>query len=122
ADPDNTRASTFTGTPPSLLSDRTVKIFQPSQGVQNGNANTNVWKMQWEDAHTKRWTNPLMGWTSTSDPLSNTHMTLEFHTAEDAVRFAESNGASVPGPLSSAQPLLAASEEPLQLAFCSLPT
>eukprot|EP00966_Prymnesium_polylepis_P091270 2112333-Prymnesium_polylepis.1 len=49
--------------------------------------------MQWEDDSTKRWTNPLMGWSSTSDPLSNTHMTMEFHTAEDAVRFAEESGA-----------------------------
>lgn len=90
---DNTKASTFTGTPASLLGKRIVKIFQPPQGVQNGNQNTTVWRMQWEDEYTKRWTNPLMGWTSTSDPLSNTHMTLEFHTAEDAVRFAEENGA-----------------------------
>ncbi|KAL1498913.1 hypothetical protein AB1Y20_013435 [Prymnesium parvum] len=89
---DNTKASTFTGTPASLLGKRIVKIFQPPHGVQNGNQNTTVWRMQWEDEYTKRWTNPLMGWTSTSDPLSNTHMTLEFHTAEDAVRFAEENG------------------------------
>ena len=33
-----------------------------------------------------------MGWTSTSDPLSNTHMTLEFESRDDAVRFAERNG------------------------------
>ena len=59
---------------------------------QNATQNTLVWKMQWEDQQTKRWSNPLMGWTSTSDPLSNTHMTLEFGTREDAVRFAERNG------------------------------
>lgn len=93
--PDNTKASTFTGTPTDQLGSRTVKIFQPPTGVQNANYKSTVWKMQWEDAETKRWTNPLMGWTSTSDPLSNTHMTLEFHTAEDAVRFAEENGESL---------------------------
>ena len=46
---ENTKASTFTGTPVELLS-RTVKIFQPAQGVQNANQNTQVWKIQWEDA------------------------------------------------------------------------
>jgi hypothetical protein len=89
---DNTKAGTFTGTPSSQLTSRSVKIFQPSQGVQNGTQNTLIWKMQWDDGQTKRWTNPLMGWSSTSDPMSNTHMTMEFLTAEDAVRFAEENG------------------------------
>mmetsp|Transcript_42266 Transcript_42266/g.111992 ORF Transcript_42266/g.111992 Transcript_42266/m.111992 type:complete len:174 (-) Transcript_42266:312-833(-) len=93
--PVNTKAGTFTGTPTEQTATRTVKIFQPPQGVQNGTQNTTVWKMQWEDDSTKRWTNPLMGWSSTSDPLSNTHMTMEFHTAEDAVRFAEESGWNV---------------------------
>merc|ERR1712129_129240 len=33
-----------------------------------------------------------MGWTSTNDPLSNTHMTMDFLTKEDAIKFAQSNG------------------------------
>lgn len=37
-----------------------------------------------------RWTNPLMGWTSTSDPLSTLGMT--FPTREAAVEYAERNG------------------------------
>ena len=89
---DTGTVSTFTGVPKGMLDTRVVKIFRPAQGVQNATQNTLVWKMQWEDQQTKRWSNPLMGWTSTSDPLSNTHMTLEFGTREDAVRFAERNG------------------------------
>lgn len=89
-DPDTVQA--FTGTPAEMLETRVVKIYQPSQGVQNANQNTLVWKMQWEDAQTERWSNPLMGWTSTNDPLSNTHMTLEFDSAESAARFCMHNG------------------------------
>lgn len=75
-----------------MLDKRVVRIFQQSQGVETGTQNTLPWRMQWEDNQTRRWTNPLMGWSSTSDPLSNTHMTLEFQSAEDAVRFCDRNG------------------------------
>jgi len=89
---DTAQVSAFTGVPKSMLDTRTIKIFKPAQGVQNATQNTQVWKIQWEDEQTERWTNPLMGWTSTRDPLSNTHMTMEFSTKEDAVRFAQRNG------------------------------
>ena len=84
--------SSFTGTPSEMLDKRVVRIFRPAQMVQNATQNTLVWKMQWEDSQTKRWTNDLMGWSSTSDPLSNTHMTMEFSTADEAARFCEQNG------------------------------
>lgn len=42
------------------------------------------------DGRTERWSNPLMGWTSTADPLSN-HV-MHFDSAEDAVRFARRQG------------------------------
>jgi NADH dehydrogenase (ubiquinone) Fe-S protein 4 len=83
--------SVFTGAPAEMMDQRVVKIFQPSQGVQNATQNTLVWKVQWEDKATKRWTNPLMGWSSTSDPLSNTHMTMEFSSKDEAIRFCERN-------------------------------
>ena len=76
----------------SQLESRLVRIFTKSQGVQSGTQDTLAWRMQWEDTKTKRWTNPLMGWTSTSDPLSNTHMTIDFATADDAARFCQQNG------------------------------
>ena len=38
----------------------------------------------------ERWVNPLMGWASTADPHSNTH--LHFETSAQAARFAERNG------------------------------
>ena len=82
----------FTGAPADMLASRVVKIYQQAQTVQNATQNMLSWRVQWEDGQTERWTNPLMGWTSTSDPLSNAHMTLEFSTADDAVRYCLQNG------------------------------
>ena len=89
---DKSTISTFTGAPTGMMESRVVKIYQQAQSVQNATQNMVAWRMQWEDEQTQRWTNPLMGWTSTNDPLSNTNMTLEFGTPEDAARFCEQNG------------------------------
>lgn len=52
---------------------------------------TQMWRVQFEKVPgDDRWTNPLMGWTSTGDPLSN--MGLPFPTKEAAVEYAERNG------------------------------
>ena len=93
---DKSTISSFTGAPTGMMETRVVKIFQQAQGVQNATQNMLSWRMQWEDEQTQRWTNPLMGWTSTNDPLSNANMTLDFATAEDAARFCEQNGARPP--------------------------
>ena len=84
--------SRFTGAPVEQMNKRTLKIYQQAPTVVGGVQNTLSWKVQWEDSYTQRWTNPLMGWTSTNDPLSNTHMTMDFMTKEDAIKFAQSNG------------------------------
>jgi NADH dehydrogenase (ubiquinone) Fe-S protein 4 len=89
---DRATLSAFTGAPTEMMENRVVKIYQQAQTVQNATQNMIAWRLQWEDDHTKRWSNPLMGWTSTSDPLSNTHMTVEFASAEDAARFCQQNG------------------------------
>jgi ETC complex I subunit conserved region len=50
-----------------------------------------MWRVQFEKLPGEdRWTNPLMGWTSTGDPLSN--MGIQFPTKEAAVEYAERNG------------------------------
>ena len=89
---DKATMSAFTGAPTDMMENRVVKIYQEAQTVQNSTQNMLNWKLQWEDDQTKRWSNPLMGWTSTSDPLSNTHMTLTFGTSEEAARFCLQNG------------------------------
>lgn len=49
---------------------RMVRIFVPTKSaMQSGTANTDKWEMEFENR--ERWTNNLMGWTSTGDPLSN---------------------------------------------------
>lgn len=40
-----------------------------------------------------RWENPLIGWTSTADPLENVgRASLFFYTREEAMRFCEKHG------------------------------
>jgi NADH dehydrogenase (ubiquinone) Fe-S protein 4 len=40
----------------------------------------------------ERWSNPLMGWTSTADPMSN--QVMFFDSPEQAVRFCKKMGES----------------------------
>lgn len=68
---------------------RYVRIFIPARNaMQSGTNNTHQWKIEFENE--ERWENPLMGWASTADPLSN--MTLSFDTKEDAIAFATEYG------------------------------
>ncbi|XP_076973246.1 NADH dehydrogenase [ubiquinone] iron-sulfur protein 4, mitochondrial [Tamandua tetradactyla] len=81
--------TTLTGVPEEHIKTRRVRIFVPARNnMQSGVNNTKKWKMEFDTR--ERWENPLMGWASTADPLSN--MVLTFSTKEDAVAFAEKNG------------------------------
>uniref|UniRef100_W5LV27 NADH dehydrogenase [ubiquinone] iron-sulfur protein 4, mitochondrial n=1 Tax=Astyanax mexicanus TaxID=7994 RepID=W5LV27_ASTMX len=79
----------LTGVPEEHIKTRKVHIFVPTRTtMQSGVQNTKKWKMDFDTR--ERWENPLMGWASTGDPLSN--MELTFSTKEDAIAFAEKNG------------------------------
>ncbi|XP_056312966.1 NADH dehydrogenase [ubiquinone] iron-sulfur protein 4, mitochondrial [Danio aesculapii] len=81
--------STLTGVPEEHIKTRKVRIFVPARNaMQSGVKNTHKWKIDFDTR--ERWENPLMGWSSTADPLSN--MVLTFSTKEDAITFAEKNG------------------------------
>ncbi|RXN23509.1 NADH dehydrogenase [ubiquinone] iron-sulfur mitochondrial [Labeo rohita] len=81
--------TTLTGVPEEHIKTRKVRIFVAARNaMQSGVKNTQKWKMDFDTR--ERWENPLMGWSSTADPLSN--MVLTFSTKEDAVAFAEKNG------------------------------
>ncbi|MCI4392756.1 hypothetical protein PGIGA_G00149560 [Pangasianodon gigas] len=81
--------TTITGVPEEHIKTRKVRIFVPTRNaMQSGVQNTKKWKMDFDTR--ERWENPLMGWASTADPLSN--MVLTFSTKEDAIAFAEKNG------------------------------
>uniref|UniRef100_A0A3P9NWZ0 NADH dehydrogenase [ubiquinone] iron-sulfur protein 4, mitochondrial n=1 Tax=Poecilia reticulata TaxID=8081 RepID=A0A3P9NWZ0_POERE len=81
--------TTLTGVPEEHIKTRKVHIFVPAKtAMQSGINSTKKWKMDFDTR--ERWENPLMGWASTADPLSN--MVLSFSSKEDAVAFAEKNG------------------------------
>lgn len=56
--------------------------------MQSGTNNIHHWEMEFDNR--QRWENPLMGWTSTGDPLSN--MKVQFKSSEEAIEHCEKNG------------------------------
>ncbi|XP_003748523.1 NADH dehydrogenase [ubiquinone] iron-sulfur protein 4, mitochondrial [Galendromus occidentalis] len=85
----NVPVHALTGVPEEHIKGRVVRIYKPTKNcMQSGTANTHHWSMSFDNR--QRWTNTLMGWTSTGDPLSN--MNTEFATKEQAVAFCEKNG------------------------------
>ena len=74
---------------PTEQAKRVVVIAQRQlKTLQSGQRLTHQWQITWKN--TERWSNPLMGWTSTADPMTN--VKLNFDTQEAAVAFAERNG------------------------------
>ncbi|XP_078266204.1 NADH dehydrogenase [ubiquinone] iron-sulfur protein 4, mitochondrial [Rhinoraja longicauda] len=81
--------SPITGVPEDQVKTRKVRIFVPARNaMQSGANNTKQWKIEFDTR--ERWENPLMGWASTADPLSNTVLT--FTSKDDAIAFVEKNG------------------------------
>ena len=68
---------------------RGVVIKQRAQAqMQSATAKTHAWTLTWP--HEDRWSNPLMGWSSSADPHAATE--LFFDTADEAVAFASKQG------------------------------
>lgn len=81
--------SPITGVPEEHVKTRRVRIYQPPKNaMQSGTNNIHHWEMEFDTR--QRWENPLMGWTSTGDPLSN--MKIEFSSPEEAIEHCEKNG------------------------------
>ena len=55
--------------------------------MQSGKGNTKKWLLKFKDDKTG--VNPLMGWVSSTNTLSE--LNLEFYTKEEAVRYAKKN-------------------------------
>ncbi|GBU19598.1 MULTISPECIES: ETC complex I subunit [Methylobacterium] len=67
-----------------------ARIYQPSKDPsQSGMARTKAWLLEF-DQSSPRQTDPLMGWTGSSDMLQQVH--LEFDTREEAVAYATRQG------------------------------
>lgn len=77
------------GIPEEHVKERRVRIFIPSKNaMQSGTHNLQTWRIEFDNR--ERWENPLMGWSSTGDPLSN--LNVEFNTKEEAIELCEKNG------------------------------
>lgn len=82
-------AGSCSGVPEEHIKTRHVRIYVPARNaMQSGNHATRKWRIDFDNR--ERWENPLMGWVSTGDPLSNTK--VDFVSAEDAIEFCEKNG------------------------------
>lgn len=58
--------------------------------MQSGTNNLRSWRIEFDNR--ERWENPLMGWSSTADPLSNMSGVVDFNTKEEAIEYCEKGG------------------------------
>ncbi|CAM9476020.1 unnamed protein product, partial [Laminaria digitata] len=75
--------------PPSVAG-RKVIISQKSKPATTTGDSGGLYKWNLTFKQQERWSNPLMGWTSTADPMSN--MNISFSTPDQAVRFCKKRG------------------------------
>ena len=67
---------------------RKAKIYKPSQtAMQSGKRNTKKWILEFDTLNTG--VNPLMGWESSKDTMSE--VKLEFSTKEEALNYVKKN-------------------------------
>lgn len=70
---------------PAELLERKAYIYRPARtAMQSGNAQTKYWRIQFQSD--TKWENPLMGWTSSNDPVQG--LLLDFESKEAAVNYA----------------------------------
>ncbi|XP_011177063.1 NADH dehydrogenase [ubiquinone] iron-sulfur protein 4, mitochondrial [Zeugodacus cucurbitae] len=81
--------SPISGVPEEHVKERRVRIHLPPKNtMQSGTDNLHHWVIEFDNR--ERWENPLMGWTSTGDPLSN--LEVSFGSKEEAIEHCERNG------------------------------
>lgn len=67
-----------------------ARIYRPSKtAMQSGKGKTVMWVIEHEPTSARK-VEPLMGYTSSTDMMSQVR--LKFETREEAVRYAENNG------------------------------
>ncbi|CAI5517257.1 unnamed protein product [Closterium sp. Naga37s-1] len=84
-------AAEVSGIPKEQLQ-RKVVVYSPARAAsQQGMGRHGQWKIRFDT--TQKWENPLMGWTSTADPMACVaDSALSFHSKQDAVDFVERHG------------------------------
>ncbi|CBJ26181.1 NADH dehydrogenase (ubiquinone) [Ectocarpus siliculosus] len=75
---------------PPTVAGRKVIIAQKSKPATTTGTAGGLYGWNLTFKQKERWSNPLMGWTSTGDPMSN--MQLSFSTPEQAVKFCQKRG------------------------------
>ncbi|XP_012235250.1 NADH dehydrogenase [ubiquinone] iron-sulfur protein 4, mitochondrial [Linepithema humile] len=77
------------GVPEEHIKTRKVRIYQPAKSaMQSGTNNIHFWQLDFDTR--ERWENPLMGWTSSGDPMSN--IQVDFATKEEAIAHCKKMG------------------------------
>lgn len=67
-----------------------ARIYQPARNaMQSGRARTKAWRLEYDPASPRR-IDPLMGWTSSTDMLSQVQ--IEFDSRDEAVAYAQKHG------------------------------
>ena len=76
--------------PQEVFKDRIALIFRPTRNVmQSGRSQSQHWCLQF-NSDVPRWENPIMGWTSSRDPVQS--LNLKFESKEEAKKYAEEQG------------------------------
>ncbi|XP_033337697.2 NADH:ubiquinone oxidoreductase subunit 18 [Megalopta genalis] len=79
----------ISGIPEEHIKNRRVRIYCPAKNaMQSGTDNTHMWEIDFETR--ERWENPLIGWTSTGDPMSN--LKVQFVSEKEAIAHCEKMG------------------------------
>ncbi|KZC09356.1 NADH dehydrogenase [ubiquinone] iron-sulfur protein 4, mitochondrial [Dufourea novaeangliae] len=87
--PVNEDVGLVSGTPEEHIKTRRVRIYCPAKSaMQCGTNNIHFWQIDFDTR--ERWENPLMGWTSSGDPMSN--LKVEFATEQEAIAHCEKMG------------------------------
>ena len=77
------------GVPEEHIKTRRVRIYRPAKSaMQSGTNNIHLWQIDFDTR--ERWENPLIGWTSTGDPMSN--LKVEFASEKEAIAHCEKMG------------------------------
>eukprot|EP01094_Clydonella_sp_ATCC50884_P019285 TRINITY_DN3730_c0_g1_i2.p2 TRINITY_DN3730_c0_g1~~TRINITY_DN3730_c0_g1_i2.p2 ORF type:complete len:173 (-),score=49.57 TRINITY_DN3730_c0_g1_i2:205-690(-) len=79
---------TLTGVPQEHLMRRVWIHKGAKHAMSSGTGNTKKWRLTFH--HGEKWRNPLMGWTSTEDPMIA--VKLKFDTADEAIAYCKRNG------------------------------
>jgi NADH dehydrogenase (ubiquinone) Fe-S protein 4 len=81
--------SDVSGVPKESITDRVAFIHLKAKNcMQSGTYGLNKWYIEFD--HQENWKNPLMGWESTGDPISNVE--IEFSDKEDAIIYCKRMG------------------------------